>query len=374
MRRRARRRRRRAAVSRAVADGARRRRRRAASRDAPSTIRVVRDDRAARRGPMCTVFGIVEEAGGAQFYNAAVAVRDGRVVHVHRKINLATYGQARRRPAFRRGPAHRVDTLRARRRAGVRARADLRRHLESRRWCILRRCRARRCCWRRSAPALEAVGDEFDNPGGWDVNLRFHALTYGMPVVMANRVGRKAASRSGAARASSIRSGTSSRQRRDAARGARDRDGSTTPTCAARATRCRRCAMRTYRSCIASSSACSIRRCAARADARFPARRYAAGSARGLDAVRPQDRACRLASRCRVAGAPLPARPHRRCRGGCSAPRASTIMRDHVADQMAGRAALGPHAVRRPTGESRGRSAGGRDDDRRRSTRTTAIR
>ena len=25
-------------------------------------------------------------------------------------------------------------------------------------------------------------------PSGWDINLRFHALTYGMPIVMANRV------------------------------------------------------------------------------------------------------------------------------------------------------------------------------------------
>src|SRR5204863_8513342 len=37
--------------------------------------------------------------------------------------------------------------------------------------------------------AVEAVGADFDNPGGWAVNLQFHALTYGLPVVMANRVG-----------------------------------------------------------------------------------------------------------------------------------------------------------------------------------------
>jgi predicted amidohydrolase len=37
--------------------------------------------------------------------------------------------------------------------------------------------------------ALEAVDADFDNPGGWDLNLRFYALTYGLPVAMANRVG-----------------------------------------------------------------------------------------------------------------------------------------------------------------------------------------
>ncbi len=37
--------------------------------------------------------------------------------------------------------------------------------------------------------ALEAVGRGFDNPAGWEINLRFHALTYGVPIAMANRVG-----------------------------------------------------------------------------------------------------------------------------------------------------------------------------------------
>ena len=32
------------------------------------------------------------EAGASGFYNAIFAVRDGSVVHVHRKVNLATYG------------------------------------------------------------------------------------------------------------------------------------------------------------------------------------------------------------------------------------------------------------------------------------------
>ena len=44
-------------------------------------------------GPMCTVFGIIEEGPAAQFYNSAIAVRHGKVIFVHRKINLATYGK-----------------------------------------------------------------------------------------------------------------------------------------------------------------------------------------------------------------------------------------------------------------------------------------
>src|SRR6218665_1948507 len=37
--------------------------------------------------------------------------------------------------------------------------------------------------------AREAVGAGFDNPSAWDINLRFYALTYGVAIVMANRVG-----------------------------------------------------------------------------------------------------------------------------------------------------------------------------------------
>jgi len=66
----------------------------------PDTLRLAinRDHRfvteiARATGGMCTVFGIIEEAAAAQFYNSAIAVRDGKVIFVHRKINLATYGK-----------------------------------------------------------------------------------------------------------------------------------------------------------------------------------------------------------------------------------------------------------------------------------------
>jgi len=37
--------------------------------------------------------------------------------------------------------------------------------------------------------AREAVGGGFDNPSSWELNLRFYAVTYGVAVVMANRIG-----------------------------------------------------------------------------------------------------------------------------------------------------------------------------------------
>jgi predicted amidohydrolase len=139
-------------------------------------------------GPMHTVVGFIEEAPGAQFYNSVATLAHGRVEHVHRKVNLATYGKLDDGKFYAPG-----DTLGSF-------------HLDNHRWQV-----ATPICadwWNPSlvhdaacagmtlgiAPissALEAVGDQFDNPRGWDTVLRFYALVYGLPIVMANRVGRE---------------------------------------------------------------------------------------------------------------------------------------------------------------------------------------
>jgi NAD+ synthase (glutamine-hydrolysing) len=43
-------------------------------------------------GPMAMVVGLIEESPRHRFYNAAVWAEGGRVVHVHRKVYLPTYG------------------------------------------------------------------------------------------------------------------------------------------------------------------------------------------------------------------------------------------------------------------------------------------
>jgi N-carbamoylputrescine amidase len=139
-------------------------------------------------GPMCTTFGFVEEAEGAQFYNTAVTVRDGAVLNVHRKVNLATYGRLDDGRHF--GAGRRIDGFAARGpwRAQVMICADTWNpalvHVAALQGCTLLLVAV--------SSGLEAVDGGFDNPAGWDVNLRFHALTYGLPIVMANRIGREA--------------------------------------------------------------------------------------------------------------------------------------------------------------------------------------
>ena len=136
-------------------------------------------------GPMCTVFGIIEEDAAAQFYNSAIAVRNGNVAFVHRKINLATYGKLEDGKHFAAGRHVETFTLDAKWRAGVVICADAWNpalvHLAAMQQATLLMVPV--------SSAMEAVGAEFDNPQGWDTNLHFYALTYGMPVMMANRVG-----------------------------------------------------------------------------------------------------------------------------------------------------------------------------------------
>lgn len=136
---------------------------------------------------MCTVFGLIEEAPAAQFYNTAIIVRDGTTLATHRKVNLATYGRLDDGKHFAQGD--RIDTfdLAPDWRASVMICADL--------WnpalVHLAAIQGATLVLAPISSALEAVGADFDNPGGWDVNLRFYALTYGLPIAMANRVGRE---------------------------------------------------------------------------------------------------------------------------------------------------------------------------------------
>ena len=54
-------------------------------------------------GPMAVSFGFIEEAPGALFFIAQALVREGRMVQVHRKANLATYGHLEDGKHFGRG-------------------------------------------------------------------------------------------------------------------------------------------------------------------------------------------------------------------------------------------------------------------------------
>jgi predicted amidohydrolase len=134
-------------------------------------------------GQMAVSVGLPEEGATGLVYNTQLLLQNGAVVHRHRKINLPTYGKLEEGKRFAAGRT--VEPVRI----GA--------------WRI-----ATLICadtWNPALPwlaalagadlllvpvasAADAVGG-FDQHAGWDVNLRHTAVTYGMPLVMANHAG-----------------------------------------------------------------------------------------------------------------------------------------------------------------------------------------
>ncbi|GMG81757.1 carbon-nitrogen hydrolase [Paralimibaculum aggregatum] len=142
---------------------------------------------AAAAGPMATVVGFIEEGPGAQFYNAAAVLQGGRMVHLHRKVNLPTYGLLEEGKHYAQGRF--VDTweIDGDWRGGLLICADAWNpaltHLAFLHGATLLTVPV--------SSGVEAVGADFDNPAGWALTVRFYAMMYGAPVVMVNRTGRE---------------------------------------------------------------------------------------------------------------------------------------------------------------------------------------
>ncbi|MFM0529358.1 nitrilase [Paraburkholderia strydomiana] len=132
-----------------------------------------------------TSFGFIEEAPGGQFYNSQATVTHGRIVHVHRKIQLATYGKLRDGLYYAPGAELGAFGIDRDWRVGTPICNDL--------WnpALVHdlMCDGVTLLAAPISSAREAVGGGFDNPSAWELNLRFYAVTYGVAVVMANRIG-----------------------------------------------------------------------------------------------------------------------------------------------------------------------------------------
>lgn len=136
---------------------------------------------------LVVLFGFVEEGGAAQIYNAMAAVHDGRLLFVHRKLNLPTYGQMDEGKLFAGGRYVETFVVEEPWHAGVLICADL--------WnpalVHLAMLHGASVLLAPVNSALGAVGGEFSNPEGWELVLRFYAMMYGLPILMANRYGKE---------------------------------------------------------------------------------------------------------------------------------------------------------------------------------------
>jgi predicted amidohydrolase len=136
-------------------------------------------------GSVTVAVGFIEEAGGAQFYNSQAILGGGRVLHVHRKINLATYGRLEEGKHY--APGRRIDVFPVNHPWTAAALVCADTWNPALPW--LAALGGASLLLVPVASSVDAVADDFDNRAGWDVNLRHTALTYGLPVVMANHCG-----------------------------------------------------------------------------------------------------------------------------------------------------------------------------------------
>lgn len=153
-------------------------------------LAITRDDErllsiAERAGDMTVVAGFVEESLAAQFHNSAAALRNGEVQFIHRKLNLASYGNLEEAKYFARGRYVDVYVHEPPWTAAIFICADSWNpgliHLASLYGATLLVIPI--------ASSREAVGLEFSNPDGWQTALSFYGMLYGMPIIMANHCG-----------------------------------------------------------------------------------------------------------------------------------------------------------------------------------------
>jgi len=134
---------------------------------------------------MAIVLGFIEEDSSAGFYNSAAILKNGKIIHIHRKINLPSYGKLEENKFFTKGRYVETYPLEEDWHAGLLICADV--------WnpalAHLAFLQGTTLMITPVSSGTEAVGPGFDNPSGWELAMRFYSLMYGAPSIMVNRVG-----------------------------------------------------------------------------------------------------------------------------------------------------------------------------------------
>lgn len=136
-------------------------------------------------GPMVVTFGMVEEGPAAQFYNTAYTAGGGRLLHLHRKINLNAVGPFPDRAELAGGRYVDAFALSRRWRAASLLSNDLWNpaltHIAALHGATLLLV-AVRC-------PQDSAATPFDTLPAFSLACRHAAMVYGLPVVFANLVG-----------------------------------------------------------------------------------------------------------------------------------------------------------------------------------------
>jgi len=150
-------------------------------------VAIPRDDQlllelAKESGPMETVVGFVEEGFAAQLHNTCAVLQNGKVKFIHRKLNLASYGILDEKKHYAGGRF--VDVFEHEKPwvGAILVCADM--------WnpalVHIAALYGATILIAPVASSARALAGQFSNPLGWETVIKFYAMIYGMPIVMAN--------------------------------------------------------------------------------------------------------------------------------------------------------------------------------------------
>lgn len=136
-------------------------------------------------GKMISIVGFIELGFAAQIHNTAVALRHGDPIYLHRKLNLPNYGMLDEGKLYT--PGRHLETF----------------HIQDPWHSSVLICSD---VWNPALVHLSivsgttillvptnsayfTVSSDFCNPTSWDMTLKFYSMMYGIPIIMANRIG-----------------------------------------------------------------------------------------------------------------------------------------------------------------------------------------
>lgn len=137
-------------------------------------------------GPAALVAGFVEESPGHHFYNAALFAEDGKLLHVHRKVYLPTYGLFEEQRYFAAGK--RIEAFDSARfgRVGLVVCEDLW-HLSIA--TVMQAEEVDLLVWLVNSPARGVDGPKIRTAETYERMARTYAQLLGAVIVLVNRVG-----------------------------------------------------------------------------------------------------------------------------------------------------------------------------------------
>ncbi|WP_426130391.1 nitrilase-related carbon-nitrogen hydrolase [Pararhizobium sp. PWRC1-1] len=132
-------------------------------------------------------FGFIELGSDGHAYNTQAIFSQGQLIHKHRKINIPTYGLLQEGKFYKAGEALSLAPIQDDWKAATLICADS--WSPALPWLVA--LHGANLLIQPIGSARGVVDGEYDNPSGWDINLKHTAMTYSLPTIMVNHCGQR---------------------------------------------------------------------------------------------------------------------------------------------------------------------------------------